>query len=107
MAGRKGRRIFDRRGLRSSTDYLGAAEGGGVRAASFDRHGRRTRKPLSELLAKLTGRAGMGIEIVSKVKRYSKGSRLAVSQSVDLPDRGLHARHGPDRLAGPVVGGGR
>ena len=39
-------------------------------------------EPLAELLARLTGRPGHGIEIVSKVNDIPKGSRLAVSTNL-------------------------
>ena len=39
-------------------------------------------QPLAELLARLTGRPGHGIEIVSKVNDIPKGSRLAVSTNL-------------------------
>jgi hypothetical protein len=39
-------------------------------------------QPLAEVLARLTGGAGLGIEIVSKVNGIPKGSRLAVSTSL-------------------------
>src|SRR5674476_1334964 len=39
-------------------------------------------QPLSELLERLTGRAGHGIEVVSKVNDIPKGSRLAVSTNL-------------------------
>src|SRR6185312_1849091 len=39
-------------------------------------------RPLSELLERLIGKPGYGIEIVSKVNDIPKGSRLAVSTSL-------------------------
>ena len=38
--------------------------------------------PLSDLLVRLTGRPGYGIELVSKVNGIPKGSRLAVSTNL-------------------------
>src|SRR5471032_3313909 len=39
-------------------------------------------QPLSEVLVRLTGKRGHGIEIVSKVNDIPKGSRLAVSTNL-------------------------
>ncbi|HOC18647.1 MAG TPA: hypothetical protein PKK95_10275, partial [Vicinamibacterales bacterium] len=39
-------------------------------------------QPLAEVLERLTGKAGHGIEIVSHVNDIPKGSRLAVSTSL-------------------------
>ena len=55
-------------------------------------------QPLADLLARLAGRPGRGIEIVSNVNDIPKGSRLAVSTNLlACADLRVHARHRPGR----------
>ena len=63
-------------------DYLGllkaAVIASGIVPPSMEGAG----QPLADLLARLTGRPGHGIELVSRVNDIPKGSRLAVSTSL-------------------------
>lgn len=63
-------------------DYLGllkaAVIASGIVPPGLEGSGR----PLAGLLAKLTGKPGLGLEIVSKVNDIPKGSRLAVSTNL-------------------------
>jgi hypothetical protein len=62
-------------------DYLGLLKAG-VIASGLVPPAMEGAEPLSELLANLTGRAGHGIELVTRVNDIPKGSRLAVSTNL-------------------------
>jgi hypothetical protein len=63
-------------------DYLGLLKAAVIAGGIVPPGMEGATQPLSDLLAKLTGRAGLGIEIVSKVNDIPKGSRLAVSTNL-------------------------
>ena len=60
-------------------DYLGLLKAGVIAAGIVPPGMEGAQQPLAEVLAKLTGTPGRGIEIVSQVNGIPKGSRLAVS----------------------------
>jgi len=63
-------------------DYLGLLKAAVIASGIVPPGMEGATQPLSDLLARLTGRAGHGIEIVSKVNDIPKGSRLAVSTNL-------------------------
>ena len=63
-------------------DYLGLLKAAVIAAGIVPPGIEGATQPLHELLAKLTGMPGHGIEIVSKVNDIPKGSRLAVSTNL-------------------------
>lgn len=63
-------------------DYLGLLKAAVIAGGIVPPGMEGSTRPLSELLRKLTGRAGHGIEIVSQVNGIPKGSRLAVSTTL-------------------------
>jgi hypothetical protein len=63
-------------------DYLGLLKAGVIASGIVPPGLEGATQPLEGLLARLTGRAGYGIEIVTKVNDIPKGSRLAVSTSL-------------------------
>jgi hypothetical protein len=63
-------------------DYLGLLKAAVIASGIVPSGMEGSTRPLAELLAALTGLAGHGIEIVSKVNDIPKGSRLAVSTSL-------------------------
>jgi hypothetical protein len=63
-------------------DYLGLLKAATIASGLVPPGLEGSDRPLSELLEKLTGRAGHGIEIVSQVNDIPKGSRLAVSTNL-------------------------
>ncbi len=63
-------------------DYLGLLKAAVIASGIVPPGMEGATQPLSELLARLTGRPGHGIEIVSKVNDIPKGSRLAVSTNL-------------------------
>jgi hypothetical protein len=63
-------------------DYLGLLKAAVIASGVVPSGMEGATQPLSTLLAKLTGRPGLGIEIVSKVNDIPKGSRLAVSTNL-------------------------
>jgi hypothetical protein len=63
-------------------DYLGLLKAGVIASGIVPPGLEGATQPIEGLLARLTGRAGYGIEIVSKVNDIPKGSRLAVSTSL-------------------------
>ena len=63
-------------------DYLGLLKAAVIASGIVPSGMEGSTRPLSELLATLTGLPGHGIEIVSKVNDIPKGSRLAVSTSL-------------------------
>lgn len=63
-------------------DYLGLLKAAVIAAGIVPPGMEGATQPLSEVLARLTGTPGYGIEIVSKVNDIPKGSRLAVSTSL-------------------------
>lgn len=63
-------------------DYLGLLKAAVIAAGLIPPGLEGSGQSLGELLEKLTGRRGMGIELVSKVNDIPKGSRLAVSTNL-------------------------
>jgi len=63
-------------------DYLGLLKAGVIASGIVPPGLEGATQPLRDLLARLTGMPGYGIEIVSKVNDIPKGSRLAVSTSL-------------------------
>jgi hypothetical protein len=63
-------------------DYLGLPKAAVIASGIIPPGMEGATQPLAEILRKLTGRAGHGIEIVSKVNDIPKGSRLAVSTNL-------------------------
>jgi hypothetical protein len=63
-------------------DYLGLLKAGVIASGIVPPGIEGATQPLAGLLARLTGKAGYGIEIVSRVNDIPKGSRLAVSTSL-------------------------
>ncbi len=63
-------------------DYLGLLKAAVIASGLVPPGMEICTEPLSDLLARLTGRRGHGIELVSKVNDIPKGSRLAVSTTL-------------------------
>jgi hypothetical protein len=63
-------------------DYLGLLKAAAIASGLVPQAMEGAHQPLADLLARLTGRAGCGLEIVSRVNDIPKGSRLAVSTSL-------------------------
>jgi len=63
-------------------DYLGLLKAAVIASGIVPPGMEGATQPLSDLLERLTGKAGRGIEIVSKVNNIPKGSRLAVSTNL-------------------------
>lgn len=63
-------------------DYLGLLKAAVIASGIIPPGMEGAGQPLSEVLARLTGRPGRGIEIVSRVNDIPKGSRLAVSTNL-------------------------
>jgi hypothetical protein len=63
-------------------DYLGLLKAGVIAAGIIPPGMEGAQQPLADLLAKLTGRPGRGIELVTRVNGIPKGSRLAVSTNL-------------------------
>jgi hypothetical protein len=63
-------------------DYLGLLKAAVIASGIVPPAMEGSEEPLSSLLQRLTGRAGYGIEIVSRVNDIPKGSRLAVSTNL-------------------------
>jgi hypothetical protein len=63
-------------------DYLGLLKAAVIASGLVPPGLEGSSEPLAEVLARLTGKPGHGIEIVSKVNDIPKGSRLAVSTSL-------------------------
>ncbi len=63
-------------------DYLGLLKAAVIASGLVPAGMEGSSRPLSSLLERLTGKAGHGIEIVSKVNDIPKGSRLAVSTNL-------------------------
>jgi len=63
-------------------DYLGLLKAAVIASGLVPPGMEGASQPLSDVLARLTGAPGLGIEIVSKVNGIPKGSRLAVSTSL-------------------------
>ena len=63
-------------------DYLGLLKAAVIASGIVPPGMEGATQPLAELLARLTGKVGLGIEIVSKVNDIPKGSRLAVSTNL-------------------------
>ncbi len=63
-------------------DYLGLLKAAVIASGIVPPGMEGASQPLADVLARLTGRAGHGIEIVSKVNDIPRGSRLAVSTNL-------------------------
>ena len=63
-------------------DYLGLLKAAVIASGLVPPGMEGSAEPLPDILARLTGARGLGIEIVSKVNGIPKGSRLAVSTSL-------------------------
>ncbi len=63
-------------------DYLGLLKAAVIASGIVPPGMEGAGQPLSDLLTKLVGRSGYGLEIVSKVNDIPKGSRLAVSTNL-------------------------
>ena len=63
-------------------DYLGLLKAAVIASGIVPPGMEGATQPLADLLARLTGKPGHGIEIVSKVNDIPKGSRLAVSTNL-------------------------
>jgi hypothetical protein len=63
-------------------DYLGLLKAAVIASGLVPPGMERSTEPLADLLARLTGKQGLGIELVSKVNDIPKGSRLAVSTTL-------------------------
>ena len=63
-------------------DYLGLLKSAIIASGLVPPGMEGTGQPLKDLLERLTGRTGRGIELVSKVNDIPKGSRLAVSTNL-------------------------
>ena len=63
-------------------DYLGLLKAAVIASGIVPAGMEGSTRPISELLARLVGKSGHGVEIVSKVNDIPKGSRLAVSTSL-------------------------
>ena len=63
-------------------DYLGLLKAAAIASGVVPPGLEGSTEPLADVLARLTGRPGHGIEIASKVNDIPKGSRLAVSTSL-------------------------
>jgi len=63
-------------------DYLGLLKAGIIAAGIVPPGMEGAQQPLADLLAKLTGTPGRGIELVTQVRGIPKGSRLAVSTNL-------------------------
>jgi UTP--glucose-1-phosphate uridylyltransferase len=63
-------------------DYLGLLKAGIIAAGIIPPGMEGAQQPLADLLAKLTGTPGHGIELVTRVNGIPKGSRLAVSTNL-------------------------
>jgi hypothetical protein len=63
-------------------DYLGLLKAGIIASGIIPPGIEGATQPLSEILERLTGKPGYGIEIVSRVNDIPKGSRLAVSTNL-------------------------
>ena len=63
-------------------DYLGLLKAAVIASGLVPPGLEGASQPLSDVLARLTGAPGLGLEIVSKVNGIPKGSRLAVSTSL-------------------------
>jgi hypothetical protein len=63
-------------------DYLGLLKAAVIASGLIPSGMEGSSRPLADLLERLIGRRGRGIEIVSKVNDIPKGSRLAVSTSL-------------------------
>jgi hypothetical protein len=63
-------------------DYLGLLKAAVIASGIVPPGMEGATQPLASLLARLTGKSGYGIEIVSKVNDIPKGSRLAVSTNL-------------------------
>jgi hypothetical protein len=63
-------------------DYLGLLKAAVIASGLIPAGLEGSGQPLSDLLQKLTGRPGLGLELVSQVNDIPKGSRLAVSTNL-------------------------
>ena len=86
-------------------DYLGLLKAGVIASGIVPPGMEGAGQPLADVLAALTGRAGHGIEIVTRVNDIPKGSRLAVSTSLlaSLIAVCMRATGQAHALAGPLA----
>jgi galactokinase/mevalonate kinase-like predicted kinase len=63
-------------------DYLGLLKAAVIASGLVPPGMETSTEPLADMLARLTGKPGLGIELVSKVNDIPKGSRLAVSTTL-------------------------
>jgi hypothetical protein len=87
-----------------ASDYLGLLKAAVIASGIVPPGLEGSAQPLAALLAKLTGKRGHGIEIVSKVNDIPKGSRLAVSTNLlaCLISVCMRATKQIDTLTGPL-----
>jgi hypothetical protein len=85
-------------------DYLGLLKAAVIASGIVPPGMEGAAQPLADVLAHLTGQAGRGIEIVSKVNDIPKGSRLAVSTNLlaCLIGLGMRATNQIRSLTGPM-----
>jgi len=88
-------------------DYLGLLKAAVIASGVVPPGLEGASQPLSGLLARVTGRPGHGLEIVSRVNDIPKGSAGCFHQPAGLPHRRVHARHRPDPCAHGRHGGRR
>ena len=86
-------------------DYLGLLKAAVIAAGIVPPGMEGADQPLADVLAALTGRAGHGIEIVSRVNDIPKGSRLAVSTNLlaSLISVCMRATRQAHALTGPLA----
>ena len=86
-------------------DYLGLLKAAVIASGIVPPGMEGASQPLADLLAILTGRAGYGLEIVSKVNDIPKGSRLAVSTNLlaCLISVCMRATNQTNALTGPLA----
>ncbi len=85
-------------------DYLGLLKAAVIASGIVPPGMEGSGPPLASVLTQLTGRDGLGIEIVSQVNNIPKGSRLAVSTTLlaSLIALGMRATGQAKSLAGPL-----
>ncbi len=90
-------------------DYLGLLKAAVIASGIVPPGMEGAGQPLADVLAVLTGRAGHGIEIVSRVNDIPKGSRLAVSTNLlaSLIAVCMRATGQAHALTGPLAEGDR
>ncbi len=88
-----------------SRDYLGLLKAAVIASGIVPQAMEGTQEPFADLLSRLTGAPGHGIEIVSRVNDIPKGSRLAVSTSLlaCLISASMRATGQVRSLSGPLT----